>query len=79
MLYRFIGPDINLAFLVKVYMRSLYTFCSTGRIVRETIFYTPQHLQKNFFCSMLKHLYIETMQDDLSETLLSFIQQITGD
>ena len=68
MLCRFVDPGISLAFLVKGYMRSLYTFCSTGRIVRENSFYTLQHLQLIFFCSMLKHLYRETMQDDRAET-----------
>jgi len=72
-LCRFIDPDVNLAFLVKGYMSSLYTFCSTGRIVRD-ISYILHHLQLIFFCSILKHLYREYMQDDLAETLLSFIQ-----
>jgi len=68
MLRRFVDPDINLAFLVKGCMRSLYTFCNTGRIVREQISYTLRHLQLIFFFSVLKHLYRETMQDDLAET-----------
>lgn len=68
MLCRFVDPGINLAFLVKGYMRSLYTFCSTGRIVRENISYTLQHLQLILFCYLLKHLYKEIMQNDLAET-----------
>jgi hypothetical protein len=75
----FIGPGINLAFLVKGYMGSLYTFCSTGRIVREKLPYTLQTLHLILFCSVLKHLYSEVKQDALEETLLSCIKYISGD
>lgn len=60
MLCRFVDPGISLAFLVKGYMRSLYTFCSTGRIVRKhflhsstfttdfLLFYAETSIQRNY-------------------------------
>jgi hypothetical protein len=71
-LCRFVGPGINLAFLVKVYMRNLYTFCSIVSIVREKnvlhsstfttdflLFYAETPLERNltrWFCRKTSEL-----------------------